>query len=58
VNEITLSRETLTGQGIQALDPNDNYCPKQPIFPNTAQYDGETPALMRWRNARSHAIAL
>gem|GEM_PF-6316882 len=31
VNEITLSLETLTVQGIQALDPNDNYCPKQPF---------------------------
>jgi len=39
VNEITLSLETLTLQGIQALDPNDNYCPKQPIFQNTAQCD-------------------
>jgi len=40
VNEITLSLETLTVQGIQALDPNDNYCPKQPIFQNTAQCVG------------------
>jgi len=40
VNEITISLETLTVQGIQALDPNDNYCPKQPIFQNTAQCVG------------------
>jgi len=40
VNEITLSLETLTVQRIQALDPNDNYCLKQPIFQNTAQCDG------------------
>jgi len=40
VNEITLSLETLTVQGIQALEPNDNYCPKQPIFQNTPQCVG------------------
>jgi len=40
VNEITLSLETLTVEGIQALYPNDNYCPKQPIFQNTAQCVG------------------
>ncbi len=39
-----LTGKVSTVQGIQALDPNDNYCPKQPIFQNTAQCDGETPA--------------
>jgi hypothetical protein len=50
VNEITLSLETLTVQGIQALNPNDNYCPKQPIFQNTAQCVG-VAAVSAWRNA-------
>ncbi len=51
MNEITLSLETLTVQGIQALDPNDNYCPKQPICQNTAQCVG-VAAVSAWRNAR------
>jgi len=52
VNEITLSLETLTVQGIQALEPNDNYCPKQPIPQNTPHIAG-VAAVSTWRNARA-----
>jgi len=44
----------LTVQGIQALDPNDNYCPKQPIFQNTAQCVG-VAAVSAWRSLYSDA---
>jgi hypothetical protein len=57
VNEITLSLETLTVQGIQALDPNDNYCPKQLIFQNTAQRlpFGKSPELAHQEDLRDRS---